>query len=244
MFAVVKDEHMQDESILEPAPVALVTGAGGGIGARCAKRLARDGFYVLVADVNGESAIDVAAGIQRAGGQAEALRVDVTDPADCARMVERASALGTHLAAAVNNAGVRGQRKPVAEMDYAEWRAALAVNLDGVFLCMKEEIRSMLATGGGSIVNMSSILGTLAYPQVPAYVASKHGVIGVTRSAAMDYAADEHHGHCDGHRWWLHNPLVQAPPIDSIGGLCQPTSVGAQAAVDPGSRCRLSAIHA
>lgn len=172
------------------AAAAIVTGAGGGIGARCAEWLARDGFHVLVADVNGEAANLVATGIQRAGGRAESLRMDVTNPDDCAQMVERATALGTHLAAAVNNAGVRGQRAPVAEMDYAAWREALAVNLDGVFLCMQEEIKSMRATGGGSIVNMASILGTVAYPQVPAYVASKHGVIGLTRSAALDYAAE------------------------------------------------------
>lgn len=168
--------------------VAIVTGAGGGIGAECARRLAADGLAVVVADIDGQAAAAVAADIQGAEGTACAVQVDVANPRDCAQMMAAVQSLGTHLAVAVNNAGVRGQRKPIAEMDFDQWRSALAVNLDGVFLCMQSEIQSMLASGGGAIVNMASILGTVAYPGVPAYVASKHAVIGLTRSAALDYA--------------------------------------------------------
>jgi NAD(P)-dependent dehydrogenase (short-subunit alcohol dehydrogenase family) len=169
--------------------VAIVTGAGGGIGAQCARRLAADGLAVVVADINGQAAASVAAQIQEANGTACSVQVDVGNPLDCSQMMEAVQSIGTHLAVAVNNAGVRGQRKPIAEMDFDQWRNAMAVNLDGVFLCMQSEIRSMQATGGGAIVNMASILGTVAYPGVPAYVASKHAVIGLTRSAALDYAA-------------------------------------------------------
>jgi NAD(P)-dependent dehydrogenase (short-subunit alcohol dehydrogenase family) len=169
--------------------VAIVTGAGGGIGAQCARRLAADGLAVVVADINGQAAASVAAQIQEANGTACSVQVDVGNPLDCSQMMEAVQSIGTHLAVAVNNAGVRGQRKPIAEMDFDQWRSAMAVNLDGVFLCMQSEICSMQATGGGAIVNMASILGTVAYPGVPAYVASKHAVIGLTRSAALDYAA-------------------------------------------------------
>jgi NAD(P)-dependent dehydrogenase (short-subunit alcohol dehydrogenase family) len=89
---------------------------------------------------------------------------------------------------AVNNAGISAERKPVGELSVAEWRKTLDVNLDGVFLCLRAELRAMQAAGGGSIVNMGSVLSTLAFPDAAAYTTAKHGVLGLTRSAALDYA--------------------------------------------------------
>jgi len=166
---------------------AIVTGAGSGIGLACAHALAAGGAAVLVADVDSIRAEMVAGQIVAAGQVASAFTVDVTDPEAVARMVAAATAMGP-LRIAVNNAGIGGEQAPVAEYSLAGWRQIMAVNLDSVFYCMRAEIPAMIAAGGGSIVNMASILGSVGFASSSGYVTAKHGLIGLTKTAALEYA--------------------------------------------------------
>ncbi|EFC81515.1 SDR family NAD(P)-dependent oxidoreductase [Parafrankia sp. EUN1f] len=168
--------------------VAFVTGAGSGIGAACARRLSAAGAYVVIADRDGEAAKEVAVQIEAAGGETLVTVVDVADPEAVAGAVQTAFELQGRLDLAVNNAGVVTDRAPLEDVPLADWDKVIAVNLSGVFYSMRAEIPAMLASGGGSIVNMASVLGTVGLPGTPAYVAAKHGVIGLTKAAALDNA--------------------------------------------------------
>jgi NAD(P)-dependent dehydrogenase (short-subunit alcohol dehydrogenase family) len=168
--------------------VALVTGGGSGIGAACSRALAAGGARVAVADVRLEAAQQVADEICGSGGQATAVQADVAGEASVEAMVRAAVAAYGGLDVAVNNAGVGGEASPVAEHSLEGWQRVLGINLTGVFLCLKHEIPALLARGGGAIVNISSVMGTVASPRSPAYVAAKHGVVGLTKSAALQYA--------------------------------------------------------
>jgi NAD(P)-dependent dehydrogenase (short-subunit alcohol dehydrogenase family) len=167
---------------------AIVTGGGSGIGAAVAEVLAASGAAVLVVDRDGARAHEVTERITAAGGSAEALGGDVTDEADVAAMVAAAGRLGP-LRIAVNNAGIGGAAAPVAELSVADWRKVLDVNLDAVFVGMRAQIPAMIAAGGGAIVNMASILGSVGFANSAAYVTSKHGLVGLTKNAALEYAA-------------------------------------------------------
>lgn len=168
--------------------VAIVTGAGSGIGAATSRQLAGEGAEVLVADINADSASEVAAEIRAAGGKARDFAVDVTDANAVESLVNFATRElgGLHLA--VNNAGTEAARKATANYSLEEWHRVMNVNLHGTFYCMKHEIAAMLACGGGAIVNVSSILGSVALPTASAYTAAKHGVVGLTKAAAIEYA--------------------------------------------------------
>lgn len=168
--------------------VALVTGAGSGIGEAIALDLAVAGAKVVVADLDQASADRVAAAIGKAGGCAASTLVDVADAASVERMVGFAvSSLGAlHLA--VNNAGIGGPTAAIADYPLDGWHKVVDVNLHGVFYCMKFQIAAMLASGGGAIVNMSSILGTVGWANASAYVACKHALVGLTKTAALEYA--------------------------------------------------------
>lgn len=170
--------------------VAFVTGAGRGIGAACARRLAECGARVAVTDIDGDAAEQTTATIVEAGGQAAAYALDVTQSAAVdaivGEVVERFG--GLHIG--VNNAGMTGDAAPVADCSDEGWRSVLALNLDAVFFCTRAEARQMRGAGGGSIVNLASILSSAAFPEYPAYAASKHGVLGLTRAAALDHAGD------------------------------------------------------
>ena len=168
--------------------VAIVTGAGSGIGEACSRMLAARGARVVVNDVNAEAAERVVAAIGEEGGTAMAVLADVADPAGCESLVEQAVGAYGGLHIAVNNAGIGGPPAPTGEYPLDGWRSVMNVNLDGVFYCMRSEIPAMLSSGGGSIVNMSSILGSVAFATAPAYVAAKHGVVGLSRTAAVEYA--------------------------------------------------------
>lgn len=165
---------------------ALVTGGGSGIGAACASALAATGFRVVVADIDPHAADAVARSL---GAGHLAARVDVADPASVDSVVADATALTGNLAAAVNSAAVAGPAVPLADYDDDAWRRMMSVDLDGIFYCMRAQIRAMVAGGGGSIVNIASILGAVATANAPAYVTAKHGVVGMTKSAAVDYAS-------------------------------------------------------
>lgn len=168
---------------------AIVTGAAAGIGAACAHELARRGATVVVADIDLDGALDVASQIIASGGSASAALVDVRDPDGLVALVERTVSDFGGLNIAVNNAGISAEQLPVADLTPALWRKTLDINLDGVFFSMLAEIPAMVAGGGGSIINMGSILSSIAWPNAAAYITSKHGVLGLTRSAALDYAA-------------------------------------------------------
>ncbi|MDE2197974.1 MAG: SDR family oxidoreductase [Rhodospirillales bacterium] len=172
---------------------ALVTGAASGIGRATALLMVREGARVLLADRAGSDLDGVLAQINAAGGQAVASVTDVTREDEVAAMLARAVAAFGRLDCAFNNAGIApaatgsaGQK--TAELSEAAWAGVLAVNLTGVFLCMKHELRQMQAQGGGAIVNTASIAGLVGLPGAAAYTASKHGVIGATRAAALEYA--------------------------------------------------------
>lgn len=167
---------------------AIVTGGGSGIGAAVARELARGGASVLVADQNREGAEAVAEGITKAGGKALAYEVDVADAIEVEAMVAAAVTNFGGLHLAVNNAGIGGPSAATADYPLDGWHKVMGVNLNGVFYGVKYEIATMLKSGGGAIVNMASILGSVAFAQACAYVSAKHALLGLTKTAAMEYA--------------------------------------------------------
>ncbi|HEY7020946.1 MAG TPA: glucose 1-dehydrogenase [Ktedonobacterales bacterium] len=169
--------------------VALVLGASRGIGAATARAFADAGAAVALAARDAHALESVANAIQEAGGRALAVQTDVSDPEAVARLVARTLDAYGRLDAAFNNAAGGGRPPtPLAEIPIEDYDSALAINLRGVFLAMKYEIPAMLQSGGGAIVNMSSTAGLSGVRGMSAYVASKHGVIGLTKVAALDYA--------------------------------------------------------
>ncbi|MDE0884799.1 MAG: SDR family oxidoreductase [Myxococcota bacterium] len=168
--------------------VALVTGAGSGIGRKSAELLAREGARLLVCDQNSDAAEETAEGIKASGAEAEALEVDVSDEDQVSAMVRHCVSRLGRLDCAVNNAGIAGPTGTLETVSLDDWSRVQAVNLTGVFLCMKYEIAAMLEAGGGAIVNMSSGAGLIATPGLSPYSASKHGVLGLTRTAAVENA--------------------------------------------------------
>ncbi len=167
----------------------IVTGAGSGIGKACAVELSARGANTVVADLDKEHADAVVEQILADGGKAAAFALDVGDAAAVKEMVDFAVKTFGGLQGAVNNAGIGGPLKPIGDYEIDEWRMVLDVNLNGVFYCMKYELAAMLESGGGSIVNMSSILGTNGFATASAYVASKHALVGMTKTAAIEYSA-------------------------------------------------------
>lgn len=168
--------------------VALVTGAASGIGRATALAFAREGARVVVADYDADGGEETSNQIRQDGGEAIFVRTDVSKPADVEAMLAATMDAFGRLDFVFNNAGIEGQAAPTAEGTEENWDRVIAVNLKGVWLCMKAELPHMLAGGGGVIVNCSSIAGLVGFEGSPAYVASKHGVVGLTKTAALDYA--------------------------------------------------------
>ncbi|HEY0854874.1 MAG TPA: SDR family oxidoreductase [Devosia sp.] len=168
--------------------VGIVTGAASGIGAAVAIALAQGGARLVLADLDIAGAEDVATRIKADGGKATALEVNVADALEVEAMVETAKRTYGGLHLAVNNAGIGGPAAPTGAYPLEGWQKVIDVNLNSVFYGLRYEIPAMLASGGGAIVNMASILGSVGFANSPAYVAAKHGVVGLTKVAAMEYA--------------------------------------------------------
>jgi NAD(P)-dependent dehydrogenase (short-subunit alcohol dehydrogenase family) len=168
--------------------VAIVTGASAGIGRATALALAAEGAAVVVADIDVARGMQTAQDIVAKGGRALFVETDVADDESVATMVERTVDEFGGLDLAFNNAGIEGAPAATHDCTPENWHRTLAINLSGVWSCMRHEIPRMLDRGGGSIVNCSSVAGLVGFAALPAYVASKHGVVGLTKAAALDYA--------------------------------------------------------
>ncbi|WP_395813606.1 SDR family NAD(P)-dependent oxidoreductase [Devosia sp.] len=168
--------------------VAIVTGAASGIGAAVARALAADAAKVLLADLDIRGAETVAAEIRAAGGTASAVETNVADAVEVEAMVEAAKRTYGGLHLAVNNAGIGGPAAPTGEYPLEGWHKVIDTNLNSVFYGLRYQIPAIIASGGGAIVNMASILGAVGFANSSAYVTAKHGLVGLTKSAAIEYA--------------------------------------------------------
>ena len=167
--------------------VALVTGAASGIGRATALAFAQARAKVVAADVNSEGGTETVRLIRDNGGDAIYAQADVSEAGDVAHLVGQALSAYGRIDLAHNNAGIDPPNASFTEINEGDWDRVIDINLKGVWLCMKHQIPAMLEQGGGSIVNTASTVGILAQPDMAAYVASKHGVIGLTRAAAVEY---------------------------------------------------------
>lgn len=168
--------------------ITLITGAGSGIGRATALAFGAAGAAVVVSDVHETGGQETVALVEQAEGEAFFVGADVSRPDEVAALVDETVRRFGRLDIAVNNAGIGGAWARTADYPLEDWARVLAVNLSGVFYCMQQELRQMSAQGGGAIVNVASIAGQRALANAPAYTASKHGVIGLTRTAAQEYA--------------------------------------------------------
>ncbi len=168
--------------------VAIVTGGATGIGRETAIAFGREGARVLVADLDMDRAEETARRIRDDGNEAMAIRTDVSSDEDVRSMVDRCVEVFGGLDVAFNNAGIEGKPAPTHECSEEGWDRTISINLKGTWLCMRHEIPRMLERGGGAIVNMASVAGLVGFRDMPAYVASKHGVLGLTKVAALELA--------------------------------------------------------
>ena len=172
--------------------VALVTGASSGIGKATAKAFAREGYTTVLADVHEQDGRDAAAECEREGATCQFIQCDVADESSVHHLIGEIVSRFGRLDVAFNNAGIEGALGATAECTTENFDRIIAINLRGVFFCLREELRQMTKQeGGGAIVNCSSIAGLIGFAGIPAYAASKHGVIGLTKNAALEYAKEK-----------------------------------------------------
>ena len=169
--------------------VAWVSGGAAGIGEACCARLAREGARVVIADVDLASASAAVDRLTAAGAEAIALRCDVADPQAVEASIAATVATFGRLDLAVNNAGIAGALTDIVHYPLETWNRVIAINLNGVYHGLRVQIPAMIKLGGGAIVNMASLLGTVGFPGVSAYAAAKHAVVGMTKTAALEFGA-------------------------------------------------------
>jgi NAD(P)-dependent dehydrogenase (short-subunit alcohol dehydrogenase family) len=198
--------------------VAFITGGGSGIGEACAIAFAKEGASVAIADMDMVGAERVAAQITKSGGEAKAYKLDVADDIAVGSVILEVEKDLGHLSIGVNNAGIGGDIAPTGEQTVAGWHKVISVNLDGVFYCTRHEIAAMKRAGGGSIINMASILGSVGFAGSAAYVAAKHGVIGLTQASAIEYATENIRVNAVG-PGFIQTPLLKALPEESLASI-------------------------
>lgn len=205
--------------------VGFVTGGASGIGEAIALQLAARGAKVVVADLKLDAARKVVDAIKAAGGEAAAVAVDVGRMEEVEKAVQFVLDTYGALHVAVNNAGIGGAAAPLGDYSFEDWHKVIDVNLNSVFYSMKYEIAAMLKVGGGAIVNMASILGSVTFPNAPAYVTAKHGVVGMTKSAAVDYARKGIRVTAVG-PGFIDTPLLAALPKEAYDALASAHPIG------------------
>lgn len=195
---------------------AIVTGAGSGIGRKTAERFGTEGAQVVVADIDEEGGRETVERIRDAGSEATFVGTDVTEPSQTDAMVDTALDEFGSLDIAFNNAGIEGESAPIVEQNHETWEQVIAVNLGGVWNSMKSELPVMREQGAGVIVNTASILGKVGFAGAGPYTASKHGVVGLTKNAALEYAPEglRINAVCPG--------FIRTPMIDRYGVTSDP----------------------
>lgn len=190
--------------------VVIVTGAGSGFGKRMSELYAQNGAWVVAADIAEDNGRQTVGLIKKNGGKAVYIRTDVGNPADCENLVKETVHHFGKLDIAFNNAGIAGEPKPVGEYPVETWDKLIQVNLSGVFYCLRYQIPEMIKAGGGVIVNMASTFGLVGFAGASAYVAAKHGIIGLTRNIALEYGRQNIRANavCPGH--------TQTPIMDNL----------------------------
>ncbi|MBE7366009.1 SDR family NAD(P)-dependent oxidoreductase [Ramlibacter pallidus] len=194
--------------------VALVTGAGSGIGRAIALAYAREGARVVVSDTNAAGGEETVGLVRQAGGKAVFVACDVSQPDQCGALVDRTVAAYGRLDIACNNAGIGGDAALTADYPVEAWQRVIDINLSGVFYGMRHQIAQMLKDGGGAIVNVASILGQVAFATAPAYTAAKHGVVGLTKVAAVEYGAQGVRVNSVGPAF-IHTPMISGLEADA-----------------------------
>jgi NAD(P)-dependent dehydrogenase (short-subunit alcohol dehydrogenase family) len=169
--------------------VAIITGASSGIGKSAALLFSQHGAKIVLADIDEAGGNKVKDEIINAGGEAIFVKADTSNPDDSKKTVDKAKEAFGRLDIAVNNAGVAGESAPVGDYSIESWNKTIAINLSGVFYGMHYQIPTMLETGGGAVVNIASILGKVGFATSSAYVAAKHGVVGLSKTAALEYSS-------------------------------------------------------
>ena len=205
--------------------VALVTGAGSGIGEACAVAFAEGGAAVVVSDLDEQGGQRVVKAIEDSGGRASFIKTDVSDAEALEATVAHTLETFGKLDIAVNNAGIGGELNPIGEYSPEGWRKVIEVNLNGVFYGLRYQIPAMLQNGGGAIVNMASILGSVGTAGSGAYVAAKHGVVGLTKSAALEYSAQGIRVNSVG-PGYIKTPLLETVGEEALDALAQLHPIG------------------
>ena len=189
--------------------VALITGGSSGIGRAVALAWAREGAKVVVSDVDRGGGDETVGQVRTAGGEAIFIAADVGKPEECEALVRGAVEKFGRLDIACNNAGIGGPQAPTADYPLDGWAQVIGINLSGVFYGMKYQLPAMLKNGGGAIINMASILGAVGFSGAPAYAAAKHGVVGLTQTAALEYSAQGVRINAVG-PGFIHTPMISA----------------------------------